>query len=111
MSLRLSPEPDSPRPAAPSPGGDPVAERAAQCLATGEFDRYAALFDEAAGVAPPYRRYRLQRDLLEAGLHVSGPVPAPRLAALYLSLARAGVTMLEVDPREPVIANLTGVAL
>jgi tetratricopeptide (TPR) repeat protein len=103
MALPPAPEP------APSP--HELGERALACLRAGELESFSALMRSADAVEDAHRRYRARRDLLHAGLEAAASVRAARLPELYLALAAAGVRMLDEEPREPVLANLTGVSL
>jgi glycosyltransferase involved in cell wall biosynthesis len=115
MALRLVAPVDGPAPqtSAPSTGAAAVAQvtnRAASLLAAHDLVGWRALTVAAAELADHNDRYMARRLLLESILRnrASNDVKnAEQLAAGAL----AGVEMLEDEPREPVLLNLTGVLL
>lgn len=114
MALRLAQPVDGP--AAPQPSashalhnGAAVAARASALLAQGDLAGWRALFDDAAK-REDHERYLLRRLLLESAL-LRRDAPAARTAAIFHAGAQAGVDVLEAEPREPILLNLTGVLL
>jgi tetratricopeptide (TPR) repeat protein len=109
MALRLSrPENAAPRtPRTP----ERLDARAQSCLAAGDLKGYRELFSEAAAIDDIHRRHQARRTLLEQGLAATTQAPPADLPALFLSLVRNAVELLEADPREPVLLNYLGVAL
>ncbi|HET6508850.1 MAG TPA: glycosyltransferase [Baekduia sp.] len=115
MALRLVAPVDGPAPqsSAPSTGAAAVAQvtnRAASLLAAHDLAGWRALTTAAARLSEHNDRYLARRLLIESILRhraASDTKNAEQLAAGAL----AGVEMLEDEPREPVLLNLTGVLL
>ena len=108
MALRLSkPQNPSERP------GLRTAElgaRAQTLLAAGDLPGYRALFAVAADEPDVHRRYAARRALLETGLSIPrGNVN--QFAGVFVAVATEGLTILAEQPAEPVVLNITGVAL
>ncbi len=108
MALRLTDSLPAPAPAAPS--GPVLHARAQRLLGVGDLSGYRALFGEAGEIADVHRRHEARLGLLEAGLRAPGTTVSA-VAPVFAAVAAAGVELLEAEPREPTIANLTGVAL
>src|SRR3954471_10721657 len=110
MALRLSrPADASTQDSARS--ADRLDARAKACLVAGDLNGYRELFAQTAAVEDPHRRYQSRRTLVEQGLAAASSTPSKDVPALFLTVARCAVDMLEQEPREPVILNYTGVAL
>ena len=115
MALRLTDPVSSSAPsAAPAvPQAAPAVAlraRAQRLLADGDVTGYRRLFAEAARIDDIHRRYEARVRLLEAGLAAQG-TGVNVIAPVFLAVADAAVTLLEEEPREPVILNTAGVAL
>src|SRR3954454_17988622 len=109
MALRLSRPADD---AAPSPReAERLDARAQACLAAGDLKSYRALFEQAAAVEDQHRRYQARRTLVEQGLSAASKTASKDVPALFLTVARCTVELLEQEPREPVLINYLGVAL
>jgi tetratricopeptide (TPR) repeat protein len=115
MALRLAQPVDGP--AAPQPSashalhsGAAVAARASALLASRDLAGWRALLDEAAKRPNPQDRY-LHRRLLLEGVLAQRNGSAAFTAELFHAGAQAGVEILEADPCEPILLNLTGVLL
>ncbi|MBX5441428.1 MAG: glycosyltransferase [Solirubrobacteraceae bacterium] len=115
MALRLT-DPASSTASSAAPAAPQAAPaialraRAQRLLADGDVAGYRRLFAEAAAVEDIHRRYEARVRLLEAGMAATGTSPNV-IAPVFLAVADAAVTMLEEEPREPVILNTAGVAL
>ena len=107
MALRLTGSPTTPSPATPT---DPSAAAAA-CLDRRDFDGYAALFADVAGIADVHARYLARTRLAEAAMRAAQGADRARVPALYLAAARGAIGLLEEEPREPVLLNYAGVLL
>ncbi len=105
MALRLTGSPTTATPAQPA---DPSAAADA-CLDRHDLDGYAALFADAAARADVHARYAARVRLVEAALRAGQAADRARVPAIYLAAARAAVTLLEEEPREPVLLNYAGV--
>ena len=108
MALRLSKPQNSP--SRPGAGTAELAERARKLLAAGDLAGYRALFGDAAREPDVHRRYAVRKELLQAGL------AAPRgtiqqVASVFVAVATEGLTILDEQPSEPLLLNLTGIAL
>lgn len=84
--------------------------RAQRLLADGDVAGYRGLFEEAAQIDDVHRRYEARMRLLEAGLAARG-TSAGVIAPVFLAVGELAVTLLEQEPREPVILNAAGVAV
>src|SRR3954452_14274341 len=113
MALRLSRPADAPDSEAPSPrqNNDRLDARAQACLSAGDLKSYRALFEQAASLEDPHRRYHARRTLIEQGLASAPKTQSKDVPALFLSVAARTVELLEQEPREPVLLNYMGVAL
>src|SRR3954464_13249355 len=109
MALRLSSPSDAPEPSKRS--AERIDARAKACLAAGDLKGYRELFAHAATVEDPPRRYQARRTVIEQGLAAARDTPSKDVPALFLTVARSAVELLEAEPREPVLLNYTGVAL
>src|SRR4051794_25005043 len=108
MALRLSRPADD---AAPSPReADRLDARAQASLAAGDLKSYRALFEQAAAIEDPHRRYQARRTLVEQGLAAASTTASKDVPALFLTVARCTVELLELEPREPILLNYAGVA-
>jgi tetratricopeptide (TPR) repeat protein len=111
MALRLTDPVSSSQPAA-APATPPAVvlrARAQRLLADGDVGGYQGLFAEAGEIADVHRRYEARVKLLEAGLAARGTNPTV-VGPIFAAVAREGLSLLEQEPREPVICNLTAVA-
>jgi tetratricopeptide (TPR) repeat protein len=113
MALRLSRPADAADSKASSPRQttDRLDARAKACLATGDLKSYRALFEQAATMEDPHRRYHARRTLVEQGLAAAATTPSKDVPALFLAVATRTVELLEQEPREPILLNYLGVAL
>ncbi|HEY3190788.1 MAG TPA: glycosyltransferase family 2 protein, partial [Solirubrobacteraceae bacterium] len=108
MALRLSkPHTSSSRSGA---GTAELGARARKLLTGGDLAGYRALFGDAAQEPDVHRRYAARKELLQAGLG------APRgalqqIASVFVAVATEGLVILDDQPSEPVLLNLTGIAL
>jgi glycosyltransferase involved in cell wall biosynthesis/thioredoxin-like negative regulator of GroEL len=119
MALRLvqpvdgSAAPQTSAQRAPLTGAAAVAQttnRAAGLLAAHDLPGWRALVDAAAGLPDFHDRYLARRLLIESTL-AARSLPPATLAETFLAGAAAAVTILESEPREPVLLNLAGVLL
>src|SRR3954469_24949130 len=102
MALRLSRPADAPESEAPSPReADRLDARAQASLAAGDLKSYRALFEQAAAVEDPHRRYQARRTLVEQGLAAAPSTASKDVPALFYTVARCTVELLEQEPREP----------
>ncbi len=106
MALRLTNSSIQTGPPAPAE----LAAQATRLLATGDTDGYRKLFERTAEHDDLSRRYYARVLLLEAGLAATQHAPANVAAKIFLALAQAGTSLLEDEPREPMILNYTGIA-
>lgn len=109
MALRLI-DPNEHRPDS-RPAELDLPTRASAHLSAGDFAAYRALFAETGEVEPPFTRYRVRRDLLEAGIAAAAHVRPARIAPLFLAVAERALAILDEEPREPLLLNYAGVAL
>src|SRR3954469_8514431 len=110
MALRLSrPSDDSPDQSRRT--SERIDARAQACLAARDLKGYRQLFAHVAEIEDPHRRYQARRTLIEQGLGATRNAPSKDVPALFLTVARSAVELLEAEPREPVLLNYTGVAL
>lgn len=107
MALRLTGSSSSTAPATPAD----LAARAAACLDRHDLAGYAALFDDAAAITDVHDRYLARTRLVEAALQAGRSADRARVPAIYIAAARATITVLEEEPREPVLLNYAGVLL
>jgi tetratricopeptide (TPR) repeat protein len=119
MALRLVQPVDGPAapqtlaPRAPLTGAAAVAQttnRAAGLLAARDLEGWRALVDAAADLPDAHDRYLARRLLIESTL-AARSLPAGPLAETFLAGAAAAIAILEEEPREPVLLNLSGVLL
>jgi len=87
-----------------------VTNRAAGLLAARDVAGWRGLVAAAAELPDVHDRYLARRLLLESALAQRAPGTAA-VAELFLAGALSGVEMLEDEPREPTLLNLTGVLL
>src|SRR3954471_22130226 len=108
MALRLSkPQNSSAR---PSLRTAELAARAETLLTAGDLAGYRALFGQAAGEPDVHRRYAARKQLLETGLSIPRG-SLQQVAGAFVAVATEGLAILAEEPAEPVLLNLTGVAL
>jgi len=88
-----------------------LAAKAQRLIERGDDAGYVALFAEAAAQADPHERYRARRDLAYAAIEADGRVGAERARPFQLAGTRALLTLLEADPREPLLLCQAGVLL
>ena len=96
--------------AKPTFSPDSIAGQADACLATGNLDGYAALFDQAASLQDPHERYVARVRLVEGGLRAAIQSAASSSARIYFVLAKQLTALLTEEPREPVLLNYAGIA-
>src|SRR3954469_24000298 len=109
MALRLS----TPAPAGSTsiaPAIEALPARARLLLADGDLAGYRALFAEAAREPDIDMRYGARRELLQAGLNTPR-ASTKTVAHVFLAVATEGLAILAEQPAEPVLLNVTGVAL
>jgi tetratricopeptide (TPR) repeat protein len=109
MALRLS-TPATAGSTSSAPAIEALPARARALLATGDLPGYRALFAEAAKEIDLHQRYGARRELLQTGLAISR-ASAKTVASTFLAVATEGLAVLEEAPAEPVLLNLTGIAL
>lgn len=85
-------------------------QKAAALLKRGDVDGYRALFGTVAELEDERRRYAARCALVRAVLSPTGDHGGQRTAA-YTLAAREAFTVLEENPREPVLLNQAGVLL
>src|SRR4051812_29993596 len=109
MALRLS------RPADAAQDNARTTERldarALACLVAGDLNGYREMFAQSATIDDPHRRYQARRTLVEQGLAAASKIASKDVPALFLTVARCAVELLEEEPREPILLNYAGVAL
>lgn len=116
MALRLtdsagSRRPDPSRRPAPAPATAPavlLAARAEAALGARDLDGYRALFADAAKVEDVHRRYEARKRLIEVGLGAKGGSLAA-IAPVFAAVAESAVSVLEAEPREPILLQYAGV--
>src|SRR3954469_15956876 len=109
MALRLS----TPAPAGSTsiaPAIEALPARARLLLAEGDLAGYRALFAEAAREPDIDMRYGARRELLQAGLNTPR-ASTKTVAYTFLAVATEGLAILAEQPAEPVLLNVTGIAL
>src|SRR5690242_7003707 len=109
MALRLS-SPATAGSTSSVPAIEALPARARALLAEGELPGYRALFAEAAKETDLPQRYGTRRELLQAGLAISR-ASTKTVAYTFLAVATEGLAVVDEQPAEPVLLNLTGVAL
>ncbi|HKN93317.1 MAG TPA: glycosyltransferase [Thermoleophilaceae bacterium] len=107
MALRLTTA-SAPKTARRSPLELSALARAA--LMKGDLNTYRDLFAQATEDENPHRRFRSRTTLIEAGMGAMKAIPPRSVAQVWLVIARAGLEILEEEPREPVLLNYVGVA-
>src|SRR3954447_14551682 len=110
MALRLSRPADAPA-QEKARAAERLDARAKACLAAVDLSGYRQLFAQAATIEDPHRRYHAGRTLVEQGLAAASTTAAKDVPALFLTVARHAIELLEQEPREPVLLNYAGVAL
>ncbi len=88
-----------------------LADQARAALASGDLARLPALAAEAATLDDVHARYVIRRTLVELGLTAAGRARGGAAARTLVATARTGLEALAAAPAEPVLLNLTGVAL
>lgn len=83
--------------------------RAAALLAQRDLDGYAALWSEAAAIDDVHRRYQAHCLLAEAGL-AHREESMQFVSGMFATIALRTVELLEIEPREPRLLNLAGIA-
>ncbi len=109
MALRLASAAKTPAPIARADRA--LVDRARAALRARELHRLTALAEEAGALTGPDRAYVVRRALVEHALAEAAAARGPEAARLLLAAARAGLVALAASPSEPVLLNLTGVAL
>jgi tetratricopeptide (TPR) repeat protein len=109
MALRLSRPSEAPQDNARN--AERLDARAKACLVAGDMNGYRELFSQSAKIDDPHRRYQAHRTLVEQGLAAARDVRSTEVPALFLTVARCAVELLEDEPREPILLNYAGVAL
>src|SRR4051794_14746949 len=109
MALRLS-TPATAGSTSTAPSIEALPARARALLASGDLPGYRALFAEAAPEQDPHQRSGARRELLQSGLAIPR-ASTKTVAYTFLAVATEGLAVLEEQPAEPVLLNLTGVAL
>ena len=84
---------------------------AARMLLSGRLDVYSRLFDDAAAIQDPHRRYWARRELLARGLAAVARMPAKRVPHILAAVADGALRALEEQPAEPVLLNYAAVAM
>lgn len=84
---------------------------AQRTIEDGDADAYAALFTRAAEQPDPHERYRARRDLAQAAIAAYRHVTPEQARPLQLVATRELLTLLEEDPREPVLLSQAGALL
>ncbi len=107
MALRLT---GSPTTASPTTTLD-ASSAALACFDRRDLDGYRALFTRVAAIEDVHARYTARVKLIEAALRAAQEAERGRVPAIYLAAAGAAVTLLEEEPREPLLLNYAGVLL
>ena len=111
MALRLSDASSIPAPPDARPPDARIADRAQALLDARDVKGYRALFGDAAALDDPHRRYSARRKLMELGLGAAASLPNAAVPGLFSAIAKAGLDVLEEEPREPALLNMLGVSL
>jgi tetratricopeptide (TPR) repeat protein len=113
LALRLSSPGSTPgsTPEQPARRAERVVARAQATLLARDLKGYRALFDEAGEIEDVHRRHHARKQLVEQAFAAAAGSAQKDLPALYLTVARALVTLLDENPREPYFLNYLGVAL
>lgn len=109
MALRLS-TPKSSAPAQPTRVAERLAARAQSALFARDYKAYREVFAETGDIENEHRRYQARKALIDQGMAAAGN-SGQDIAQLFLTVARATVSLLEENPREPYFLNYLGVAL
>jgi tetratricopeptide (TPR) repeat protein len=109
LALRLS-TPKSSAPAQPTRVAERLAARAQSALFARDYKAYRQVFDETTDIEDVHRRYQARKALIDQGLAAGGNA-GQDLPQLFLTIARATVSLLDENPREPYFLNYLGVAL
>jgi glycosyltransferase involved in cell wall biosynthesis len=104
MALRLTTA-SAPKTISRSPAE--IAALARTYVGQADIAGYKALFEEVAAEGDEHRRFRNRLTLLESVMQVHAA--AGILSKILLTAARAGVELLEQEPREPMFLSYTGV--
>jgi tetratricopeptide (TPR) repeat protein len=88
-----------------------LAATAQSALLAGDLNAYRDVFGRVDELDDVHARYKLRKTLLEHGFEAARGCGPGRLPALYLSIARSAVEILEQEPREPILLNYAGIAL
>jgi glycosyltransferase involved in cell wall biosynthesis len=108
--LAASPSPDAAKVVAhPGAAGTRLRDDARAALTARDVHAYSALFPLADEIDDVHRRHQARLALLEVGLHDS-PGDVAVLAGAMAVVARRAIELLEVEPREPAILNVAGIA-
>ncbi len=107
MALRLTTA-SAPKTARRSPLELAALARAA--LLKGDLAAYRDLFAQAKEDQNIHSRFRSRTTLIESGMAGTKAAPPRSVAPIWLAIARAGIEILEEEPREPVLLNYVGVA-
>jgi tetratricopeptide (TPR) repeat protein len=110
--LNISLTPQAPAAQSGSAFGAHLRDQASMALAFDQLDRYKALFERAADHEDSHACYHARVLLIEEGLGAVGRTASQAQAIqLFVAVADAALSILEEEPREPVILNYAGVAL
>src|SRR5947209_3518446 len=114
LNIAVGSQPQAPGSAAQSPSafGAQLRDQARMELAFNQLDRYQALFERATEHQDRHARYHARVQLIEEGLSAVGKIASQaRAVQLFVAVADAALTILDEEPREPVILNYAAVAL
>ncbi len=109
MALRLS-TPKSTAPVQPTRVAERLAARAQSALFARDYKAYREVFAETAAIEDVHRRYQARKALIDQGMAAAGN-SGQDIPQLFLNVARATVSLLDENPREPYFLNYLGVAL
>ncbi len=85
--------------------------KAQRSIEHGDVAGYVALFAEAAAEPDLHERYRARRDLAQAAVDAGTQANAVRSRPFQLAATRELLTLLEDDPREPLLLAQAGALL
>jgi tetratricopeptide (TPR) repeat protein len=109
LALRLS-TPKSTAPVQPTRVAERLAARAQSALFARDYKAYREVFTETSQIDDVHRRYQARKALIDQGMAAAGN-SGQDIPQLFLNVARATVSLLDENPREPYFLNYLGVAL
>ncbi|HLI32500.1 MAG TPA: glycosyltransferase [Solirubrobacteraceae bacterium] len=80
-------------------------------IAGARREQLIALAHQAGELPGVHHAYTAQRALITGAIEGAGALPTPLLPAAYVAIAELGLIALQREAREPLLLNLTGMAL